>query len=129
MTNFLCVIFGYKDKKVYLCIVNNKHPIAMVNYFMSDKAIREELGRHIKQMRINARISQQELAEKAGIARATITNFENGKGGTIDSLIAILRHLQKLNILDAFETNSPISPIAMEEAAPYIITRVRNKKK
>ena len=75
----------------------------MVNYFMSDKAIREELGRHIKQMRINARISQQELAEKAGIARATITNFENGKGGTIDSLIAILRHLQKLNILDALK--------------------------
>ncbi len=128
MANFLCIIFGYKDKKVYLCIVNNKHPIAMVNYFMSDKAIREELGRHIKQMRINARISQQELAEKAGIARATITNFENGKGGTIDSLITILRHLQKLNILDAFETNAPISPIAMEEAAPYIITRVRNKK-
>ena len=101
----------------------------MVNYFMSDKAIREELGRHIKQMRINARFSQQELAEKAGIARATITNFENGKGGTIDSLIAILRHLQKLNILDAFETNSPISPIAMEEAASYKITRVRNKNK
>lgn len=128
MTNFLFIIFGCKDKIFYLCIVNDKHPIVMVNYFMSDKAIREELGRHIKQMRINARISQQELAEKAGIARATITNFENGKGGTIDSLIAILRHLQKLNILDAFETNAPISPIAMEEAAPYIITRVRNKK-
>lgn len=100
----------------------------MVNYFMSDKAIREELGSHIKQMRINARISQQELADKAGISRATITNMENGKGGTIDTLIAILRHLQKLNILDSFETNAPISPLVMEEGPQWKVTRVRKHK-
>lgn len=101
----------------------------MVNYFMSDKAIREELSSHIKQMRINARISQQELADKAGISRATITNMENGKGGTIDTLIAILRHLQKLNILDSFETNAPISPLVMEEAKHGTVKRVRKHKK
>ncbi len=85
----------------------------IVTYGMSDDAIQVYLGLQMKQMRLNARMSQKELAERAGVARSTITSMENGKGGTVATLIALLRHLQKLNVLDVFATEAPQSPLAI----------------
>jgi transcriptional regulator with XRE-family HTH domain len=37
-----------------------------------------ELGKHIKEKRISAKISQEELAKKANLSRVSIVNIEKG---------------------------------------------------
>ena len=37
-----------------------------------------EIMQKLKQVRINSKISQEELAEKVGVTRQTIRNWENG---------------------------------------------------
>ncbi len=96
----------------------------MISYGMPDIAVMQILGRQLKQMRLNAQMSQNQLAEQAGLSRSTITQLETGKGGTISSLIAILRCLRKLNVLDSFATSAPISPLAVARNKGRIPQRI-----
>lgn len=66
----------------------------MIDYFMTNDALMAYIGNQMKQMRINAKMSQQELADMSGISRATLTLVENGKGAKLDTLISLLRSLQ-----------------------------------
>lgn len=99
----------------------------MYDYSMTNIAIRKDLGAQLRQMRINAQMNQQNLSERTGLSRSTITAIENGSGGTIESLVIILRELQKLNVLDAFATAAPISPLAVAKAKGRIPKRVFEK--
>ena len=111
-----------------------KHNIRMVqsqnhiHYGMPDSSILKILGGNLKQMRLNARISQSQLAEQAGLSRSTITMLETGKGGTLSSLVTTLRCLQKLNVLDSFATSAPVSPIAVAKRKGHIPQRVSRTK-
>lgn len=103
----------------------------MVSYIMSLEALREDIGANLRQMRLNANLSQQELAAKCGLARSTVAAFEAGKGGTIDTMILMLRYVQQLHVLDAFEVAAPQSPIAMARnsgKSPQRIKRTTKKK-
>ena len=51
----------------------------MIDYFMTNEALLRYVGKQMQQMRINARLSQQQLAERAGVSRSTVTQVENGK--------------------------------------------------
>lgn len=76
---------------------------------LSDPKIVEQLGKYIKIMRLNANISQEEVAEKAGISRSSVYNIENGKGVVnMRTLIVYLRILGMLNLLDGFITEENI---------------------
>jgi transcriptional regulator with XRE-family HTH domain len=81
------------------------------NYSMSDDAILKLFGTQIKQMRLNKNLTQGELSELAGLSRSTISEMENGGLGTMNSLIQILRTLDKIEILNHFITEAPISPL------------------
>ena len=54
-----------------------------------------ELGEKIKLLRKEKNLTQQELANKAGISRQTLSHLENGKIGTVSIrvLIVILNEL------------------------------------
>lgn len=62
---------------------------------MSDERLRI-LGLNIKFARLKAKISQEELAEKIGVSRETISMIENGNQNT--SVIKILDIAGVLNI-------------------------------
>jgi putative transcriptional regulator len=83
-------------------------------YTMSDSAILKELAVFIKQVRLRKNYKQNELAEKAGIHRVTLSEFENG-GRSISLLtfIELLRALNELELLEAFKTQTTISPLEM----------------
>ena len=83
----------------------------MIDYFMTNEALMAYIGEQMKQMRINAQMSQQDLADRSGVSRATLTLVENGKGAKLDTLISLLRALQKLEILNNFETSAMVSPL------------------
>ncbi len=100
----------------------------IVSYGMTDGYILKVLGGHFKQMRINARYSQQDLATASGLARKTISSIENGKPTSTGNIVAFLRGLKRLDVLSALDTPVPISPIVAAKAGKNP-QRIRSKKK
>ena len=80
---------------------------------LSDKAILQEITHRVKQKRLNQNLTQQQLADKAGVHKNTITNFERGKNTSIISLIQILRAFNELQSLDQFMPEPGVSPIEL----------------
>jgi len=66
---------------------------------MSDPAIIKELGQQLKRLRLKSNLTQQELSERSGLFRSTISEIENGRIASILSLIQILRALNQLELL------------------------------
>jgi len=80
---------------------------------MSDAAIIKEIGKRLKQIRLNQNLSQEKLSLLSGIDRITISRMESGRAVTTLTLIQVLRALNKLEILNAFRQEPEISPIKL----------------
>jgi len=84
---------------------------AKFSYLMSNEALLRLLGTQIRQIRLNKNLSQTELGKSAGLSRSAISDMESRGMGTMTSFIQILRALEKIEILDQFITEAPVSPI------------------
>lgn len=104
-----------------LAIVKN------VNY--TDVALQRDLGARLQACRLNQNLSQAELASATGIARKTITNIETGHGGTMLTLIALLRGLGLLGQLDNFLPEPGPSPIQLVKLAGKQRRRASGRRK
>ena len=82
-------------------------------YAMSDLGILKELGQTLKTIRLQKNITQEEMAQKAGLNRMTIGKIEKGEPSSFLTFIQILRALDKLELLNNFTTVPTISPIQM----------------
>jgi len=81
---------------------------------MSDPAIVAELGSYLKQIRLQQNLTQELLAQKAGLSRPVISEMENGKAGTsFLTIIQVLRALQQFHLLDNWKVSGQISPLQM----------------
>ncbi len=61
-----------------------------------------EIGLWIKALRKQEKLSQQELADKLNVSRLTIQNVESGKNFTIDTMLKVLLHFDKMGELHQF---------------------------
>lgn len=59
----------------------------------NNKTILKELGHRIKDIRISRSVTQQELAQSAGVSFSTVVRVENGGGVNIENYMKILRIL------------------------------------
>lgn len=68
-------------------------------------------GRRIKEARIRAGLTQQTLAERAGLALRTLTRIENGEDIKLSTLSAIARVLgvPRAELLDGDEEPDPVA--------------------
>lgn len=89
---------------------------------LSDNAVLEQIGRFVQQSRLKQNKSQQQIADAAGVNRSTLSQIENGKGGTMISLIQILRVLGQLSFVKAFQIEDRPSPM-------YLATLEMKKRK
>ena len=94
---------------------------------MSDVAIVKQIGSYIKHVRLQQRKTQAQLANIAGLNRWTISQIENGESITLTSFIQILRALDSLYVLNAFEVTDEISPLEYAKLKKHKKERVRNK--
>jgi transcriptional regulator with XRE-family HTH domain len=81
--------------------------------FLTSPQIEQELGKRLKDHRLDLNLSQQEVATRSGLSRRTITAIENGEGSTLTTLIAMLRAMNALDTLENFLPDPGISPMAM----------------
>lgn len=98
-------------------------------YSLSDPAIVEELGKQLKRMRLKNNFTQQELADRSGLFRSTISEIENGRVGTVLSLIQLLRALNSLELLEAFVVKEELSPLMVAEQQAKMRKRASGKHK
>jgi len=81
---------------------------------MSDPAIVAELGARMKQIRLQQNLSQEKLAEKAGLSRSAISEMENGKAATsLLTIVQVLRVLDHLNLFDNWQSAETLNPLQM----------------
>ena len=78
---------------------------------LTDAAIAQILGERIERYRIEAGLTQAELAEQAGIGKRTLERVEAGNGAELVTLIRILRTLKALEGFDRLLPELPPSPI------------------
>jgi transcriptional regulator with XRE-family HTH domain len=95
----------------------------------SDDAIMGNLGAQLKQMRLNRNLTQKQLGELSGLSRSAISDLENGAGGTMRSLVQLLRVLGKLEIFNHFKAEAPVSPIQIAKMRGKIRKRASGTTK
>ena len=82
-------------------------------YGKSDLEILRDMAGRLKRRRLNINISQQELADRTGISRNTVSYIEQGRPFGVLTLIQILRGLDALDALDSFLPDPGISPLQL----------------
>jgi transcriptional regulator with XRE-family HTH domain len=80
---------------------------------MSEQAVLAELGQRLQAQRLNANLSQAEVAHQAGVSRRALQNLESGRVCTLSLLIRVLRALGKLQQLEALLPETGPSPIQL----------------
>ena len=81
----------------------------------TDDATLAELGRRLERHRIERNRTQAEMADEAGIGRATLQRLERGKSVQMTSMLKLLRTLGLLGALDAAVPETVELPIAQLE--------------
>jgi transcriptional regulator with XRE-family HTH domain len=79
---------------------------------LTDSAVAEELGARLERARLAQNLSQEELAERAGLGRATLQRLERGDAVQLGSLLKVLRVLGLLDALEALVPEEVRSPLA-----------------
>lgn len=80
---------------------------------ISDRAVMVEIGRRVQVQRLNANMSQADVARKAGISRRALQNLEGGRDCTLASLIRVLRVIGKINQFEEFLSEPGPSPLQL----------------
>jgi transcriptional regulator with XRE-family HTH domain len=80
---------------------------------LSDRAAMALMGERIQRERLNQNLTQEELAERAGIGVRTVRSLEAGQKPTVETLIRALRVLGRLATIDAFLPNPGLSPLQL----------------
>lgn len=78
----------------------------------SPNALAAELGERLRQARLNADLTQVEVAQRSGTTRKVVGNAEKGHA-QLESFVAIMLALDLAGHLDNFLPKQEISPIQL----------------
>ena len=79
-------------------------------YMLSDVTILSRIGNHMRTVRLKQNITQQSLADAAGVSLSSLKKIEKGEIGTFDSLLRVMRTLGKLDVLQPLVDEEQMSP-------------------
>jgi transcriptional regulator with XRE-family HTH domain len=71
------------------------------------------LGERIRRLRLRKNLTQDETARRAGLSRRSIFSLENGRGGTLESLVRVLKALDSTDGLSAIAPEAGVSPLSV----------------
>lgn len=85
----------------------------MTFYSATNQGVLEELGRRLKQRRLDRNLSQQEVAERAGLDRTTVGALERDGRASLLTFVQVLRAIGALDEIDAFLPALGPSPLEL----------------
>lgn len=92
---------------------------------LTNDAVLAELGARLQRARINLSLTQQALAQEAGVSRLTVEALEHGRSINTGNLLRILRALGMIDALDALAPDTGPGPIELAETQGRGRVRVR----
>lgn len=96
---------------------------------LSDTQIVIIIGKKLREWRLEADMSQAELANKAALSLYTVRSIEGGKKVTFSSFLKILRILGRLDSLAVFAEERHLSPIEYQKLEAGLKEKKRASKK
>ena len=95
---------------------------------LSNTEIILEMGSRLKAFRLQKKLTQQQLAEKAGVSLFTVAQIERGKSVSVSMLIAVMRVLRLLDNLELLLPRQEVSPIELLKLQGRKPQRIRNTR-
>jgi transcriptional regulator with XRE-family HTH domain len=95
---------------------------------MSDQAILAEIGTRLRRRRLDRNLTQQEVADQAGLTRVTVGELERGAPAGMLTLIRILRVLGMVEELESFLPEPGPSPLQLAKLQGRRRQRASGKK-
>ena len=80
---------------------------------LTDQAVLQEIGERLERRRIDAGLTQAQLAEEAGVSKRTVERIAAGHSTDFVLLLRVLRVLKRLDALDQLVSDLPHSPLAL----------------
>lgn len=97
---------------------------------LSSSAVEDALSRRLENIRLHRNITQQQLAQEAGVSRSTITRLaQENKGISLDSFIRIFKALQLTDNLESLLPAEPVSPLEALDAPPALQQQRTQRKR
>jgi transcriptional regulator with XRE-family HTH domain len=84
-----------------------------IDDYLTDAAVLSEIGGRLKRARVDANLTQAQLAQQAGIAKRTVERLESGDSSDSLVLIRVLRVLKLLGNLENLLPDMPQSPVTL----------------
>jgi transcriptional regulator with XRE-family HTH domain len=93
---------------------------------LSPSQLLQHFGQRMKELRVNQRKTQKELAEITGVSEMTIVNLEQGKNVSLEVALVVIRALDELNLIHRLclepLPDSPLLALEMQKK------RMKNKR-
>ncbi len=86
----------------------------------TDPFILAELGQRIARLRVDAQMTQAQLAYEAGISKSTVERLEAGRSIQVAGLIRVLRVLGLVANLDLLLPAPAQGPLALLDGGPSV---------
>lgn len=80
---------------------------------VTDEHVLSEIGARLRAVRLRRNLSQQTLADEAGVGRVTLQRMEEGGSSSTTSLVRVLRALDLLDGMEALLPGAEISPVEL----------------
>lgn len=77
---------------------------------LADATILNRIGNKLKATRLKQNITQQSLADSAGVSLSSLKKIEKGEIGSFDSFLRVLRTLGKLDVFQPLVDEEQLSP-------------------
>ena len=85
--------------------------------YQSDGAVLSEIGQRLARQRIRLNLTQEKLAEEAGVSKRTVERIERGNSAQLLSIVRVMRELGLLGgLYHALPTPGP-GPIELLQGA------------
>jgi len=96
---------------------------------LTDEAILAELGGRLAQRRLELQLTQEMLAEQAGVSKRTVERIEAGATTQMSTFIRILRVLELLDWLETLVPEAGPRPMNLVKLKGKLRKRASGKRK
>ena len=96
-------------------------------YMLADATLLVRIGHRLKQTRLKQNITQQSLAESAGVSLSSLKKIEKGEIRSFDSFLRLLRTLGLLDILQPIVEEEQLSPSEYYEIVHATGSKLRKR--